>query len=66
MIQGRTPEKKEQLIKKVTEAIIEVLKIGSGLFSMKSQKKILGMAGSLFLKWTLEIRPGEWNIGMME
>jgi 4-oxalocrotonate tautomerase len=27
MIQGRTPEKKEQLIKKVTEAIIEVLKI---------------------------------------
>ena len=27
MIQGRTPEKKEQLIKKVTEAIIEVLKV---------------------------------------
>jgi 4-oxalocrotonate tautomerase len=27
MIQGRTPEKKEQLIKKVTEAIVEVLKI---------------------------------------
>ena len=27
MIQGRTPEKKEQLIKKVTETIIEVLKI---------------------------------------
>mgnify|MGYP006270934561 FL=1 len=27
MIQGRTAEKKEQLIKKVTEAIIEVLKI---------------------------------------
>ena len=27
MIQGRTPEKKEQLIRKVTEAIIEVLKV---------------------------------------
>jgi len=27
MIQGRTPEKKEQLIKKVTEAIIEVLMV---------------------------------------
>jgi 4-oxalocrotonate tautomerase len=27
MIQGRTPEKKEQLIKKVTEAIIEVLNV---------------------------------------
>lgn len=27
MIQGRTPEKKEQLIKKVTEAIIEVLQV---------------------------------------
>ena len=27
MIQGRTPEKKEQLIKKVTETIIEVLKV---------------------------------------
>jgi 4-oxalocrotonate tautomerase len=27
MIQGRTPEKKEQLIKKVTDAIVEVLQI---------------------------------------
>jgi 4-oxalocrotonate tautomerase len=27
MIQGRTPEKKEQLIKKVTEAIMEVLQV---------------------------------------
>jgi 4-oxalocrotonate tautomerase len=27
MIQGRTSEKKEQLIKKVTETIIEVLKV---------------------------------------
>ncbi len=27
MIQGRTPEKKEQLIKKVTEAIIETLQV---------------------------------------
>jgi 4-oxalocrotonate tautomerase len=27
MIAGRTPEKKEQLIKKVTEAIVEVLQI---------------------------------------
>jgi len=27
MIQGRTPEKKEQLIRKVTEAIVEVLQI---------------------------------------
>ena len=27
MIAGRTPEKKEQLIKKVTDAIVEVLQI---------------------------------------
>ena len=27
MIQGRTPEKKEQLIKKVTNAIVEALQI---------------------------------------
>ena len=27
LVQGRTPEKKEQLIKKVTEAIVEVLQI---------------------------------------
>jgi 4-oxalocrotonate tautomerase len=27
MIQGRTKEKKEELIKKVTDAIVEVLKI---------------------------------------
>jgi 4-oxalocrotonate tautomerase len=27
LIQGRTPEKKEELMKKVTEAIVEVLKI---------------------------------------
>lgn len=27
MIQGRTPEKKEQLIKKVTDAIVEALQI---------------------------------------
>jgi len=27
MIQGRTPEKKEQLIKKVTDAIVEVLQV---------------------------------------
>ena len=27
MIQGRTPEKKEQLIRKVTDAIIDVLQI---------------------------------------
>ena len=27
MIEGRTPEKKEQLIKKVTDAIIEVLQV---------------------------------------
>ncbi len=27
MIQGRTPEKKEALIKKVTEAIVDVLEV---------------------------------------
>jgi 4-oxalocrotonate tautomerase len=27
LIQGRTPEKKEQLIKKVTDAIVEVLQV---------------------------------------
>jgi len=27
LVQGRTPEKKEQLIKKVTDAIVEVLQI---------------------------------------
>lgn len=27
LVAGRTPEKKEQLIKKVTEAIVEVLQI---------------------------------------
>lgn len=27
MIQGRTPEKKEELMKKVTDAIVEVLQI---------------------------------------
>jgi 4-oxalocrotonate tautomerase len=30
MIAGRTPEKKEQLIKKVTESIVEVLQIPVG------------------------------------
>jgi len=30
MIAGRTPEKKEQLIKKVTDAIVEVLQIPAG------------------------------------
>ena len=29
MIAGRTPEKKEQLIKKVTDAIVEVLQISA-------------------------------------
>ena len=48
MIQGRTPEKKEQLIKKLTEAIIEVLKVPADrvrIILNEVPKENIGVAG---------------------
>jgi len=53
MIQGRTPEKKEQLIKKVTEAIIEVLKVPADRIRIilnEVPKENIGVAGVLLSK----------------
>ena len=53
MIQGRTPEKKEQLIKKVTEAITEVLKVPADRVHVilnEVPKENIGVAGVLLSK----------------
>ncbi len=62
MIQGRTPEKKEQLIKKVTEAIIEVLKVPADRVRIvlnEVPKENLGYGG-------VPLSKIDFLIGMME
>jgi 4-oxalocrotonate tautomerase len=48
MIQGRTPEKKEELIKRVTDAVVEALKVPADRVRVilnEVPKENLGVAG---------------------